>query len=145
MPRAWYRVEHHLAPNGARVLEILTGRKGKVMIPGICPTVDFASKKTFGDPANSRTLISLLNAILEMAYPIISVVIENHFNCQDFVTDKLSILDVKATDTLGAIFHIEMQVPARHRPRSQPAGACGVLPYQPEDSFTTRIPDTCYL
>ncbi|MCY2939451.1 MAG: PD-(D/E)XK nuclease family transposase, partial [Planctomycetota bacterium] len=36
------------------------------MILGICPTVDFAFKKTFGDPANSQALISLLNAILEL-------------------------------------------------------------------------------
>ena len=82
------------------------------MVLGICPTVDFAFKKTFGDQANSVALISLLNAILELAQPITSVVIENPFNYQDFDNDKLSILDVKATDTQGTIFHIEMQVSA---------------------------------
>ena len=82
------------------------------MILGICPTVDFAFKKTFGDPANSLALISLLNAILELAQPITSVVIENPFNYQDLATDKLSILDLKAKDARGAIFHIEMQVSA---------------------------------
>ena len=82
------------------------------MVLGICPTVDFAFKKTFGDPANSQALISLLNAILELAHPITLVTIKNPFNYKDFAEDKPSILDVKATDTQGAIFHIEMQVSA---------------------------------
>ncbi len=80
------------------------------MVLGICPTVDFAFKKTFGDQANSVALISLLNAILELAHPITLVTIKNPFNYKDFAEDKPSILDVKATDTQGAIFHIEMQV-----------------------------------
>ena len=38
------------------------------------------------------------------------VKIENPFQYQDFLNDKLSILDVKATDSAGTIFHIEMQL-----------------------------------
>ncbi|RLS39092.1 MAG: hypothetical protein DWH82_06625, partial [Planctomycetota bacterium] len=107
-------LKHHPLPDGARVdssAERPAAREGS-MILGICPTVDFAFKKTFGDQANSVALISLLNAILELVHPITSVVIENPFNYQDFAEDKPSILDVKATDTQGAIFHIEMQVSA---------------------------------
>jgi len=77
---------------------------------GIRPTVDFAFKKTFGDPNNRLALISLLNAILELPLPIADVAIENPFNYQDFHDDKLSILDVKATDVAGSVFNIEMQL-----------------------------------
>ncbi len=77
---------------------------------GIRPTVDFAFKKTFGDPNNRLTLISLLNAILQLPSAIVDVTIENPFNYQDFLDDKLSILDVKAKDASGSIFNIEMQL-----------------------------------
>jgi predicted transposase/invertase (TIGR01784 family) len=77
---------------------------------GIRPTVDFAFKKTFGDPNHRQPLISLLNAILALESPIVDVTIENPFNYQDFLEDKLSILDVKAKDATGSIFNIEMQL-----------------------------------
>jgi predicted transposase/invertase (TIGR01784 family) len=77
---------------------------------GIRPINDFAFKKTFGTPANALALISLLNAILELPKPIVEVTIQNPFNYQDFEEDKLSILDIKAVDQLGAIYDIEMQL-----------------------------------
>ena len=77
---------------------------------GIRPTNDFAFKKTFGTPENRIALISLLNAILDLASPIIEVTLENPYNLQDYKDDKLSILDVKAVDQLGAIYDIEMQL-----------------------------------
>jgi predicted transposase/invertase (TIGR01784 family) len=78
---------------------------------GIRPINDFAFKKTFGTPENRAALISLLNAILKPASPIVEVTIENPFNLQDFEDDKLSILDVKAVDATGAIYDVEMQLP----------------------------------
>ena len=77
---------------------------------GIRPINDFAFKKTFGSPGNNLALISLLNAILELPQPIIQVTIENPYQIQDFQDDKLSILDIKATDQTGAIYGIEMQL-----------------------------------
>ena len=77
---------------------------------GIRPTNDFAFKKTFGSPQNKLALISLLNAILGLPQPIVNVTIENPYNQQDFVDDKLSILDIKAIDQSGAIYDIEMQL-----------------------------------
>jgi predicted transposase/invertase (TIGR01784 family) len=68
------------------------------MIIGIKPTNDFAFKKTFGTEANKLSLISLLNAVLCLEPPIVDVTIANPFNLQDFVDDKLSILDIKAID-----------------------------------------------
>ncbi|MDP1560070.1 MAG: Rpn family recombination-promoting nuclease/putative transposase, partial [Pirellulaceae bacterium] len=36
--------------------------------------------------------------------------LQNPFNYQDFETDKLSILDIKATDQIGAIYDVEVQI-----------------------------------
>lgn len=80
---------------------------------GIRPINDFAFKKVFGSPANTLALISLLNAILDPPVPIVDVVILNPFNLQDFQQDKLSILDVKATDQNGVIYDIEIQIAVR--------------------------------
>lgn len=77
---------------------------------GIRPTNDFAFKKTFGTVENKSVLISLLNAILNLPVPISDVTLENPFTVQDFKEDKLSILDIRATDSQGAIFDIEMQM-----------------------------------
>jgi len=77
---------------------------------GIRPIVDFAFMKTFGSPENRICLLSLLNAILQLPVPIEDATLENPFNMKDFEEDKLSILDIKARDGQGAIFHIEMQL-----------------------------------
>ena len=77
---------------------------------GIRPTNDFAFKRTFGTVENRIALISLLNAILDPASPIIEVTLENPYNLKDYEDDKLSILDVKAVDQSGAIYDIEMQL-----------------------------------
>jgi len=77
---------------------------------GIRPINDFAFKKTFGTAENRVALISLLNAILDPALPIIEVTLQNPYNLQDYEDDKLSILDVKAVDQSGAIYDIEMQL-----------------------------------
>jgi predicted transposase/invertase (TIGR01784 family) len=77
---------------------------------GIRPINDFAFKKTFGTPENRAALISLLNAILKPTPPIVDVTLQNPFNVQDFEDDKLSLLDVKAVDGAGTIYHIEMQL-----------------------------------
>jgi predicted transposase/invertase (TIGR01784 family) len=83
------------------------------MVIGIRPLNDYAFKKIFGSPANKLALISLLNAILDSPVPIVDVVILNPFNLQDFEQDKLSILDVKATDQNGVIYDIEIQIAVR--------------------------------
>ena len=77
---------------------------------GIRPTNDFAFKKIFGTPENKFILISLLNAILRLAKPIVDLTIQNPYNLQDFKDDKLSILDIKAVDQDDAIYDIEMQL-----------------------------------
>ena len=85
---------------------------GNAMKLGISPMNDFAFAKTFARPENKVSLISLLNAILGLEQPIEDVTIRNPFNYQDFTEDKLTILDIKATDTRGRIFNVEMQLSA---------------------------------
>jgi predicted transposase/invertase (TIGR01784 family) len=83
------------------------------MVIGIRPINDFAFKKAFGSPENKVALIGLLNAILNRPVPIRDVLLENPFNPQDFLDDKLSVLDVKATDENGVIYDIEIQLSVR--------------------------------
>ena len=80
------------------------------MALGIKPTVDFAFKKIFGSSENVRTLIGLLNAILELPAPIVDVEILNPFSYKEFSGDKQIILDVRARDSTGRMLNIEMQV-----------------------------------
>ena len=54
------------------------------MLLGIKLTVDFAFKRIFGSPEYSEALIALLNAILVMASPIVTVEILNPFSYQEF-------------------------------------------------------------
>ena len=76
---------------------------------GIDPTNDYVFRLAFGDPANSDLLIHLLNAILELPSPIVDVEILNPFIEQEFETDKLAILDIKARDSDGRLLNVEMQ------------------------------------
>ena len=79
------------------------------MAIGIDPTVDFAFKKLLGSPEHPAVTLSFLNAVLGGDPIITSVEILNPFLDKDFEEDKLSILDVKATDDHGQRLKIEMQ------------------------------------
>ena len=70
---------------------------------GIRAWIDFAFRKIFGKPGNEICLISLLNAILDLQQPIVSVVFLNPFSFKDFEDDKQICVDVKATDHAGRI------------------------------------------
>jgi predicted transposase/invertase (TIGR01784 family) len=76
---------------------------------GIRPTVDFVFKLLFGSVENTDLLIHLLNAVLTPEHPIEEVEILNPFNDKIFEDDKLSIVDVKARDSAGAWYVIEVQ------------------------------------
>lgn len=82
------------------------------MVLGIRPTVDFAFKKIFGSPENSVSLVGLLNAILCLNRPIVTVEILNPFNYQEFAERKLIVLDVRCRDSTGRVLNVEMQVSA---------------------------------
>ena len=82
----------------------------------IDPKVDCVFKALLGTEPNRNLLTHFLNAILaaELTAPIIGVSILNPYNDQEFVDDKLSIVDVKAEDQQGQIYQIEIQL-ASHR------------------------------
>ena len=48
--------------------------------------------------------------MLKPKRPIANVAIKNPFKVQDFLDDKLSVLDVKAADAFGAKYDVEMQL-----------------------------------
>ena len=77
---------------------------------GIRAWIDFAFRKIFGKPGNEICLISLLNAVLQLPRPVVSVEYLNPFGIKDFETDKLVCVDVKATDQRGRVFVVEVQI-----------------------------------
>lgn len=79
------------------------------MAIGIRPTVDYAFKLLFGSPEHSRVTLHFLNAILCHVPRITEITIQNPFLGKDNEDDKLSVLDIRATDEHGRQFNIEMQ------------------------------------
>ena len=69
----------------------------------------------FGTLGNEPLLLHFLNAVLESdgQQPTASVEVRNPFNPSTFVTEKWTILDVKATDERGTIFMVEFQTSER--------------------------------
>lgn len=79
------------------------------MVIGIDPLVDFAAKKVLGSPEHSRITIHFLNSVLALKDPITEVTILNPINMKEFDADKFSILDIKAADSVGRRYNIEVQ------------------------------------
>ena len=73
---------------------------------------DFVFKYVFGQEKNKKLLICLLNALLslEKSRKIADVTIINPFNEKEFKVEKLTALDIKATDQDGKRYNIEVQV-----------------------------------
>jgi predicted transposase/invertase (TIGR01784 family) len=78
----------------------------------IDPTVDCVFKAILGTEENKKLLIHFLNAVLNPVENgrIISVEILNPYNDREFMTDKLSVVDIKAKDTDGCIYQVEVQI-----------------------------------
>lgn len=74
----------------------------------IKPTSDMFIKYLFGSEEHKELLISFINAVLEDSgfTKIVKIVLENPFNIKSFVTDKESILDIKACDETGRWYDI---------------------------------------
>ena len=99
---------------------------------GIDPKVDFAFKKLFGSRDHPDITIHFLNSVLGGDPLIKSVEILNPFNEKDFEDDKLSILDVKATDDQGRLLDIEMQT-------SLPGELANRLIYYAASQYVTQL------
>ena len=74
------------------------------------PKVDFVFKNIFGSTKHPEILISFLNAILNPIKKIVSVDIKNTDIEKQFIEDKYSRLDVKATTSNGEVVNIEIQL-----------------------------------
>ncbi|MGK5092784.1 Rpn family recombination-promoting nuclease/putative transposase [Deltaproteobacteria bacterium TL4] len=78
----------------------------------VIPLVDCVFKALLGSEKNKNLLIHFLNAVLspELSKRINGVEILNPYNEKEFVSDKLSIVDVKAKDDSGQIYQVEVQL-----------------------------------
>ena len=76
----------------------------------INPRVDIAFKKIFGVEENKDLLVSLINSIVGEEDQVSDITLLNPYNPKNFKTDKLSILDIKATNQDGKRFNIEIQI-----------------------------------
>ncbi len=74
------------------------------------PKIDLVFKKIFGTEQNKNVLKSLINSVLPNDEQIVEVTIKNPYNETDFIGDKLSVVDIKATDEKGRWYDIEIQV-----------------------------------
>ena len=79
------------------------------MAIGIDPTVDYAFKLMLGNPAHPNVTIHFLNSILGVQPRITQVEYLNPFLGKQTDDDKLSILDILATDEHGRRLNIEVQ------------------------------------
>ena len=74
------------------------------------PRVDFAFKIIFGSEENKDLLHAILNAVLPAEDQVESLTLLNPYTRQSHLTEKLSILDIRAVDKNGHHLCIEMQV-----------------------------------
>ncbi len=102
------------------------------MAIGISPLVDFAFKLVLGSPEHSGITIHFLNSILVGQARITQVEILNPFLGKEFDDDKLSILDIRATDEHGRLLNIEMQT-------SLPAGMAQRLTYYVSSLYAGQL------
>ena len=78
----------------------------------IDPKIDCVFKALLGAEQNRNLLIHFLNAFLgpDLYEPLVWVDILNPYNDKEFLSDKLSIVDVKAKDSHNRLYQIEIQL-----------------------------------
>jgi predicted transposase/invertase (TIGR01784 family) len=76
------------------------------------PMVDCVFKAILGSNEHINLLQNFINSVCQDEFhsPISNLTIINPYNEKDFLTDKMSIVDVKAIDDAGNIFQIEIQL-----------------------------------
>ena len=78
----------------------------------INPMVDYVFKILLGSEQNKPVLLSFLNAILHRTGEarIVELTLLNPYNDKELADDKLTIVDVKARDSSGHVFQVEVQL-----------------------------------
>jgi len=74
------------------------------------PKIDLVFKKLFGTEQNINLLKSLVNSILPKDEQVTTLELKNPYNPSDYLSGKISYLDIKATDENGKWYDIEIQV-----------------------------------
>ena len=74
------------------------------------PKIDLVFKKLFGTEQNINLLKSLVNSILHTEEQVTTLELKNPYNPADYLSGKISYLDIKATDETGKWYDIEIQV-----------------------------------
>jgi len=99
----------------------------------IDPKIDCVFKALLGSLENRNLLTHFLNAVLadDLSTPIAEVEILNPYNDKEFLDDKLSVVDVKATDSAGRLYQVEIQLLAyRHLPERMVYTWCDIISQQ---------------
>ena len=99
----------------------------------IDPKIDCVFKALLGSVENRNLLVHFLNAILtsDLTAPITEVEILNPYNDKEFLDDKLSVVDVKAKDSAGRLYQIEIQLLTyRHLPERMVYTWCDIVSQQ---------------
>ena len=81
-----------------------------VFMSQINPRVDLAFKKIFGSIENKDLLISFINSVVSKEDQVVDIELLNPYNPKNFSGDTLSVLDIKAKDTEGNFYNIEVQI-----------------------------------
>lgn len=76
----------------------------------IDPKIDCVFKAILGALGREHLLVHFLNAVVQFHTPIVKVTIENPYIEREQINSKLNIVDIKARDSSGRIYQIEMQL-----------------------------------
>jgi len=99
----------------------------------IDPKIDCVFKALLGAEENRNLLAHFLNAVLagDLTAPIAEVEILNPYSDKEFLDDKLSVVDVKAKDSDGRLYQIEIQLLTyRHLPARMVYTWCDIVSQQ---------------
>ena len=75
----------------------------------IDPFTDFGFKRIFGNEKHKNLLISFLNDLLDIQYPIVDLEYKNLEKLGINLADRKAVLDVYCTDSKGNKFIVELQ------------------------------------
>lgn len=78
----------------------------------ISPINDFFFRYLFGKTGHESLTLNFINSVLANVQmgPLSKITIRNPFNLKESVTEKETILDIKAEDDQHHLYNIEMQV-----------------------------------
>ena len=99
----------------------------------IDPKIDCVFKALLGSEENRNLLVHFLNAVLanDLSASIAEAEILNPYNDKEFLDDKLSVVDVKAKDSEGRLYQIEIQLLTyRHLPERMVYTWCDIISQQ---------------